>query len=48
MSEILNTITILFLTFWAIGFFAFGIGLVIHLCLLAAVITLIIRLIKEE
>ncbi|SFS59824.1 lmo0937 family membrane protein [Lutibacter maritimus] len=48
MSKFLYGIAILFLIVWAIGFFLFGLGLIIHLALLAGVIAVIIKLIKEE
>ncbi|WP_117882806.1 lmo0937 family membrane protein [Aureibaculum luteum] len=48
MSRILYGIAILFLVGWAIGFFLYGIGLIIHLLLVAAVIAIAIKLLKEN
>ncbi|MCK0156554.1 lmo0937 family membrane protein [Cellulophaga sp. F20128] len=48
MSKILYGLAILFLIIWAIGFFIYGLGLLIHFVLLAAVISLIIKMIKEK
>ncbi len=48
MAKILYSITILFLILWAIGFFIYGLGLNIHLLLFGAVLTIIIKLIREK
>ena len=48
MSKILYGLVILFLIVWAIGFFAYGIGLIIHLLLLAAVVVVAIKIIKDK
>ncbi|QCX39091.1 lmo0937 family membrane protein [Aureibaculum algae] len=48
MSRIFYGIAILFLVAWAIGFFLYGLGLIIHLLLVAAVIAIAIKLFKEN
>ena len=48
MSKILYGIAILFLIMWAIGFFVYSLGVIIHLLLLVAVIVVIIKIIKEK
>ncbi len=48
MSKILYGLAILFLIVWIIGFFAYGLGLIVHLFLLAAVIAIIVKLTREK
>ncbi|MDY7394992.1 lmo0937 family membrane protein [Aureibaculum sp. 2210JD6-5] len=48
MSKILYGLAILFLTVWAVGFFIYGLGMIIHFLLLAAVTAVIIKVIKEH
>ncbi len=48
MSKILNVLAILFLIAWIIGFFIYSLGLIVHLLLLAAVIVVIIEIIKDN
>jgi hypothetical protein len=48
MYKILYGLAILFLIVWAIGFFVYGLGLIIHLLLLAAFVAVIIKMIKEK
>lgn len=48
MSKILYGLAILFLIVWAIGFFVYSLGLIVHLLLLAAVVIVIIKIIKEK
>jgi len=47
MSNLLYTIAVILIIFWAIGFFAFpGVGGIIHVLLVIAVIAIILRLIQ--
>lgn len=46
MSNLLYTIAIVLLIFWAIGFFAYSAGSVIHILLVIAVIAILLRLIQ--
>ena len=48
MSKILYGLAILLLIVWGIGFFIYSLGLIIHLLLLAAVVVVIIEIIKEK
>ncbi|MEQ8220289.1 MAG: lmo0937 family membrane protein [Arenibacter sp.] len=48
MSKMLIIAAIIMLFLWAIGFFIFNIGIVIHLLLLLAVILFIARVIKDK
>jgi hypothetical protein len=46
MGDILYGIAIVLVLLWAIGFFVFSIGAIIHLLLVVAVISVIFRVIK--
>jgi hypothetical protein len=46
MSNLLYTIAVILILFWAIGFFAYSAGSIIHILLVIAVIAVILRLIK--
>ncbi|TDD75478.1 lmo0937 family membrane protein [Flavobacterium caseinilyticum] len=46
MSNLLYTIAVILVIFWAIGFFAFSAGSIIHVLLVIAVIAIIFRLIQ--
>jgi hypothetical protein len=46
MSNLLYTIAVILIIFWAIGFFAYSAGSIIHILLVIAVISVILRLIK--
>ncbi len=48
MAKFLYAIIALCLVGWAIGFFVIGIGIIIHLLLLAAVIAAIIKVIRDN
>lgn len=48
MQNLLYTIAILLVVLWALGFFVYNIGNIIHLLLLIAVITIILQLIKGK
>jgi hypothetical protein len=46
MSNLLYTIAVILVIFWAIGFFAFSVGSIIHVLLVIAVIAILFRLIQ--
>jgi hypothetical protein len=46
MSNLLYTIAVLLIIFWAIGFFAYSAGGIIHILLVIAVIAVVLRLIQ--
>ncbi|MFV8369894.1 lmo0937 family membrane protein [Flavobacterium sp. LB2R40] len=46
MSNLLYTIAVILVIFWAIGFFAYSAGSIIHILLVIAVIAIIFRLIQ--
>ncbi|RTY87309.1 lmo0937 family membrane protein [Flavobacterium sp. RSP49] len=46
MSNLLYTIAVILIVFWAVGFFAYSAGSIIHILLVIAVIAVILRLIK--
>jgi hypothetical protein len=46
MKNILNCIAILMCLLWAIGYFGYAIGPLIHILLVAAIISLLLRIIS--
>jgi hypothetical protein len=46
MSNLLYTIAIILVIFWAIGFFAYSAGSIIHILLVIAIIAVLLRLIQ--
>lgn len=48
MSNILYTIALIMIIVWALGYFVFSLGAIIHLLLVVAVITILLRLIRRE
>jgi len=46
MSNLLYTIALILIILWAIGFFAFNLGGVIHILLVIAIVSILLRLIK--
>ncbi len=46
MGNLLYTIAIIFIIFWAIGFFAYGAGGIIHILLVIAIISILLRVIQ--
>jgi hypothetical protein len=46
MSNLLYTIAVILVIFWAIGFFAYGAGSIIHILLVIALIAVILRIIQ--
>lgn len=48
MSNLLYTIAVILVIFWAIGFFAYSAGNLIHILLVIAVIAIILRIIQGK
>lgn len=46
MGNLLYTVAVILIICWAIGFFAYSAGSIIHILLVIAVIAIILRLIK--
>jgi hypothetical protein len=48
MGNILYVIAVILLIFWAIGFFAYSVGAIIHILLVLAIISILLRLISNR
>jgi hypothetical protein len=48
MSNLLYTVAVILLILWAVGYFAYNVGAIIHILLLIAVIAVILRLIQGK
>jgi hypothetical protein len=48
MRNILYLIAVVLVIFWAIGFFAYSVGWLIHILLILAVIAVLLRLIRGD
>jgi hypothetical protein len=48
MSNLLYTLAVILVVFWAIGFFAFSAGGIIHVLLVIAIIAILLRLIQGK
>jgi hypothetical protein len=48
MGNILYSVALVLLVFWAIGFFAYGVGGLIHALLVIAIIAILLRLIQGK
>jgi hypothetical protein len=48
MGNILYIIAVILLIFWAIGFFVYTVGAIIHLLLVVAVISILVRMISGK
>jgi len=48
MNNLLYTIAVILIIFWAIGFFAYSAGSIIHILLVLAIVAVLFRLIKGE
>ena len=46
MGNLLYTIAVILIIFWAIGFFAYSAGGIIHILLVIAVISILLRIIR--
>jgi len=48
MNNLLYTIAVILVLFWAIGFFAYSAGSIIHILLVIAIIAVLLRLIQGK
>lgn len=48
MGNLLYTIAVVLIIIWAIGFFAYSTGAIIHVLLVIAIIAIILRVIQGE
>ncbi|MDN3677019.1 lmo0937 family membrane protein [Flavobacterium paronense] len=48
MNNLLYTVAVILIILWALGFFAFGMGNLIHILLVIAIIAILVRVIKGE
>ncbi|PWA07311.1 lmo0937 family membrane protein [Flavobacterium psychrotolerans] len=48
MSNLLYALALILIIFWAIGFFAYSVGSIIHILLVIAVIAILLRLIQGK
>ncbi|HEX8576474.1 MAG TPA: lmo0937 family membrane protein [Flavobacterium sp.] len=48
MGNLLYTVAVILIIFWAIGFFAYSVGNIIHILLVIAVIAIILRIIQGK
>ncbi|MGO4822282.1 MULTISPECIES: lmo0937 family membrane protein [unclassified Flavobacterium] len=48
MSNLLYTLAVILIIFWAIGFFAYSAGAIIHVLLVIAIIAILLRLIQGK
>ncbi|MEN9908009.1 MAG: hypothetical protein RLZZ540_1158 [Bacteroidota bacterium] len=46
MSNLLYTVAVILVLFWAIGFFAYSAGSIIHILLVIAIIAVLFRIIQ--
>ena len=48
MNNLLYTVAIILIILWALGFFAYGMGNLIHILLVIAIIAILFRVIKGK
>ena len=48
MGNLLYTVAVVLIILWAVGFFAYNVGGIIHILLVIAVISIILRVIRGE
>lgn len=48
MSNLLYTLAVILVIFWAIGLFAFSAGSIIHILLIMAIIAILLRIINGK
>lgn len=48
MSNLLYLVAVVFIIFWAIGFFAYSAGAIIHVLLIIAAISILLRIIQGK
>lgn len=46
MSNLLYTVAVILIILWAIGFFAYSVGSIIHILLVIAIVAILLRLIQ--
>ncbi|MFA9192696.1 lmo0937 family membrane protein [Flavobacterium sp. FZUC8N2.13] len=46
MSNLLYTLAVILVLFWAIGFFAYSVGSIIHILLVIAIVAVLFRVIQ--
>ena len=46
MGNLLYTLAVVLVILWAIGFFAYGVGAIIHILLVIAIIAVLLRIIQ--
>ncbi len=46
MSNLLYTLAVILVLFWAIGFFAYSVGSIIHILLVIAIVAVLFRIIQ--
>lgn len=46
MGNLLYTLAVILIIFWAIGFFAYSLGSIIHVLLVIAIIAIVLRIIQ--
>jgi len=46
MSNLLYTVAIILVLFWAVGFFAYSAGSIIHILLVIAIVAVLLRVIQ--
>ncbi len=48
MQNIFYTVAIIFIILWALGFFVYNVGYLIHILLVIAVVAVILKIIKAK
>ncbi|MBC5838886.1 lmo0937 family membrane protein [Flavobacterium muglaense] len=48
MNNILYTVAVILVILWAIGFFAYSLGSIIHILLVIAIIAILLRIIQGK
>jgi len=48
MGNILYTVAVILIIIWAIGFFAYSAGVIIHILLVIAVVVVLLRIVRGE
>lgn len=48
MNNLLYTIAVILVLLWAIGFFAYNVGSIIHILLIIAIVAVLLRLIQGK
>ncbi len=48
MGNLLYAVAVILIIIWAIGFFAYSVGAIIHLLLIIAIVSILLRVISEN